>query len=137
MKIIDVWFLKYKVWQTKMYHFGPFFALFIPLTNWKIKILIEKNTWRYYHFTHHMIYGSWDMECNRQNFSYSAPFFALLSPYRPKNKNSEKIKTTPEDMIILQICTINDSHMMHGSWDVECNRQNFLSFWIIFCPFTP
>ena len=25
---------------------------------------------------------------------------------------------------------------MSGSWDMECDRQNFLSFWTIFCPFT-
>ena len=25
--------------------------------------------------------------------------------------------------------------MMHGSWDMESDRQNFLSFWTIFCPF--
>ena len=33
--------------------------------------------------------------------------------------------------------TINDSHLMYGSWDMKCNRQNFLTFWTIFCPFTP
>ena len=27
--------------------------------------------------------------------------------------------------------------MMHGSSDMECNRQNFLSFWTTFCSFTP
>ena len=26
---------------------------------------------------------------------------------------------------------------MYGSWDMKCNRQNFLSFWTIFCLFTP
>ena len=31
---------------------------------------------------------------------------------------------------------INDSHMMCGSSDMDCNRQNFLSFWTIFA-FTP
>ena len=29
------------------------------------------------------------------------------------------------------------SHMMYGSWYTECGKQNFLSFWTIFCPFTP
>ena len=33
-------------------------------------------------------------------------------------------------------CTIHDNHIMHGSWDMEHNRQNFLSFWTVFCPFT-
>ena len=32
--------------------------------------------------------------------------------------------------------TKNHNHMMYGSWDTEWDRQNFLSFWAIFCPFT-
>ena len=35
------------------------------------------------------------------------------------------------------MCTINDNHMMYGSWDMEHNKHNFLSFWTNFCPFTP
>ena len=38
---------------------------------------------------------------------------------------------------MLNMCNINDNHMMYGSWDTECNRPNFLLFWTIFCPFTP
>ena len=34
------------------------------------------------------------------------------------------------------MCTINDNHITYGSRDMERNRQNFLSFWTIFCPFT-
>ena len=34
--------------------------------------------------------------------------------------------------IILHLCSTNDNHMMHGSWDMECNKQIFLSFWAIF-----
>ena len=41
----------------------------------------------------------------------------------------------PGDIIILHMCTINDNNMRYGSWDIKCNRQNFLSFWTIFCPF--
>ena len=26
--------------------------------------------------------------------------------------------------------------MMHGSWDIKCKKQSFLSFWAIFCPLT-
>ena len=46
------------------------------------------------------------------------------------------MKKSPGNIIILHMCTINDNHMMHGSWDIECDRQNFLSFWTIFYPFT-
>ena len=54
----------------------------------------------------------------------------------PKNQNFEKMKKTLEDIIILQMFTINDSHMIHGFSDMECNRQNFLSFWTVFFTFT-
>ena len=47
------------------------------------------------------------------------------------------MKKMPIDIIILNMCTINDNHMMYDSWDMECKRQNFFSLWIIFCPFTP
>ena len=33
--------------------------------------------------------------------------------------------------------TINDSHMLYASWDIECSRHIFLSFWTIFLPFYP
>ena len=35
------------------------------------------------------------------------------------------------------MCTINENHMMYGSIDMDHDRPNFLSFWAIFCPFTP
>ena len=40
------------------------------------------------------------------------PFYPSIDP---ENQNFEKMKTVPEDIIILQMCTINDSHMMYGS----------------------
>ena len=82
------------------------------------------------------MYVSWNTEHDRQEFFHFGQF-ALLPCNNPKNQNFEKKKKTPRDIIILHMCTINDSHMMYGSWDMECNRQNFLSFWTIFCPFTP
>ena len=41
-----------------------------------------------------------------------------------------------EDTIILHMCTINVNHMMYGSWEMEHDTE-FLSFWTIFCTFTP
>ena len=40
-------------------------------------------------------------------------------------------------VILLQMCTINEDHMIYDSWNIRCNKQTFLSFWDIFCPFTP
>ena len=82
------------------------------------------------------MYGSSDMECTRQNF---LSFWTIFCPFTPlttqKNQNFKKIKKLPEDIIISQMCTINANHMMHGSWDMERDGQNFLSFWAIFCTF--
>ena len=41
------------------------------------------------------------------------------------------------DIIISHLHITNEDHIMFGSRDMECNRQNFLSFWTIFCLFTP
>ena len=60
--------------------------------------------------------------------------FSLLTTKKIKIK--KKMEKTPGDIIILHKCTINYHHMMYGSWDMKCDRQNFLSFWTIFCPFT-
>ena len=66
------------------------------------------------------------------------PFFALLSPNSPKNQNSEKMKKTPGDIIILHMCTRNYDQMMYSSGDMVRDRCNcYFSFWTIFCPFTP
>ena len=76
--------------------------------------------------------------------SWLTEFFVILDhflpfypPTNPKNQNSEKLKKGPGDIIILHMCTINDNHMMYGSWDMERDGHNFLSFWTNFYTFTP
>ena len=32
--------------------------------------------------------------------------------------------------------TMNEDHMVYGSWDIRPDGQSFLSFWVIFCPLT-
>ena len=67
-------------------------------------------------------------------------FLSFLTPLFPfthlRNQNFQKMKKTPGDFIISHMCTTNDNHMMYGSCDIECNGQNILSFWNIFCPLT-
>ena len=85
-----------------------------------------------------MIYGSWDMECDGQNFlSLWTIFCPFTPPNNPKNQNIEKMKKTPGDIIILHMCTTDDNHMMNGSWDMERDGQNVLSFWTIFAIYHP
>ena len=46
------------------------------------------------------------------------------------------MKKMPGHTIILHRCIKNENHMMYGSWEMECARHNFLSFWAILYTFT-
>ena len=59
------------------------------------------------------------------HFCHFALFFALLSPNNSENLNFGKMKETPGDITILQMCIINGNHMRYGSWDIEHNKHNF------------
>ena len=100
----DVWFLRYGAWWTEFFVILDHFLHFYPPNNTKSQNFekIFKNTWRYYHFTD--VYHEWQ---------------------------SHDV-WTPGDIITLHMCTVNDNHMMYSSWDMECDGQNFLSFWTIF-----
>ena len=116
-------------------HFGPFFAPLPPNNSEKIK----KNTCGYHHLHkctkngNHMLYGSWDIKCDRHNFcqlGHSLPF------YNPKNKNFEKMKkrleissfytSVPTIMIIAIL------FLRYGAWQMQ------LLFFILgyFLPFS-
>ena len=62
------------------------------------------------------------------------PFY---TPNNPKKSKFWKNEKKAGDIIILHMCTMNDNHMIYGSWDMKRDGQNFLSFWTIFFPFTP
>ena len=70
-------------------------------------------------------------------------FYTFTTPNNLKNYYLEKMRKPPQDIIILHMCTTNINHMMNGSWDIEHDGQNFLSFWTVFffvfffCLFTP
>ena len=122
-----------------------------PLTTWKIKILKilknkqtnKQNVWRHYNFRH--VYQKWQLWCMAPE--YGVPWtvffchFGLFLPFyplsNPENQNFEENEKIPANMIILHMYTINDNHMMYGSWDMEYNGQKFLSFWTINHPFNP
>ena len=71
-----------------------------------------------------------------RGFCPSGPFFALSPPYGPrKSKLWKNEQHTWRYHFTMQMCTINNSHLMYGSWDMKSNRQNFLSFCSIFYPF--
>ena len=42
-------------------------------------------------------------------------FLPFYPPNNPENPNFEKMEKMPGNIIILHMCTINDSHIIHGS----------------------
>ena len=85
----------------------------------------------------YMMYGSRDMECDKQNlFFHFGPYFALLPPYNPENQNFEKLKKKtkkkPGDIIILHKYTKNHDHMLYFSCNTTRDRCNYFSFWAFF-----
>ena len=84
----DIWFLKYKVQQTETFIILGHFLSFLPPDNLEHQnFKIEENTRRYDLFTHlhykwdnYMMYDSWDMEHNRQNFLLSWTVFSSFNP---------------------------------------------------------
>ena len=152
-KIMIIWCMLPEIWSTTvtfLCHFGPFFA-FTSLTTLKTKIWKNiKNPLRYYPFTHmHHTWRWYDVWFLRYR-AWQKEFFVILGhfstsdiPNNLKNQNFEKMKKNSGNIIILNMCTINENHMINGSWDMEHNRHTFLSFWPFwvnlghFCPFTP
>ena len=132
-----------RVWQTEIGNYGSFFTLLPPplLKTQQIRNLKKwrkKNCWRYHHFTYvyqkhnHMRYGSWNTEWDRQNILSSLVIFYPLLPAKSKFWKNEKSNC---------IC-YHFTHVYHKSWSYDIcflrykARQDFLSFWAIFCPLT-
>ena len=123
----NIWFLKYKVQQTGIFlilgHFCPFSTLTTQkIKNWKKHLQV---------LSFCTFAPQWCMVPEMWSatdiiFSHSELFFAFTPCGSRKSKFWKNEKTTQD--IILQMCTINDSHMMYDSSGMECNKQNFMSF---------
>ena len=83
----------------------------------------------------HMRYSFWDRLRQIDFFVHLGHFLLFYPPNNPVNQNLEKIKNAC-DTTILYMCTKTPDHMVFTSWDMGATH-NFLSFWVIFCPFTP
>ena len=143
-----IWCMVPEIWNATgiiFCHSRLFFALLHPYRPRKSKFWKnEKFTRRYYHFTN--VYQKWqsyDVWFLRYGEQWTE-FFVILDHFLPfyssnnsKNQNFEKMKKPLGDLITLNMCIIYDNHMMYYFWDMEQDTQNFLSFWTIFCPFTP
>ena len=141
----DVWFLRYQVWQTEFFVvLGYFFALLPPIypeyQNFqKMKkipadiIILHMSTSN----QNHMMYDSWDMERDRQNFfSFFCPFTPPPSLTTQRIKVLKKWKKRPG-----RYHHFTQVYHKWQSYDKLFLRyqlqQIFLSSWAIFCPFAP
>ena len=134
-----------KAWDFDGESFLSFWVIFCPLTllttrkikiskKWKKKTKNKKQNLKILAFytcilqmmiIWYIVLQKWS--ATDRIFYQFGPFFALFLPLQPR-----KSKLWKNEKI-----TINDNHIMYGSWDIKCDRQIFLSLWAIFCPFTP
>ena len=72
-----------------------------------------------------------------KSLCHYGPFFALLPPYGLRKLKFWKIRKTLQDIIILQIFTINDSHMIYGFSDMSATSKFFCHFGLFFPFYNP
>ena len=127
-----------EMWSTtdKVFcHFGPFFALFLPRPSNSENQNFEKLKktpgdiiilHMYTIIDNHVMYGSWNMECDGH---FVLSFWTIFCPFNPsplttqKLKIKKKMKKAPGDITILHICIKYYDHMMHDSWDMVCDGR--------------
>ena len=133
----DVWFLRYKAeFFVILGHFLPFDPPNSPKNQNFEKNEKQKKTPGDITILHmcfinenHMMYGSWDKERDRQNFFLLRTFFFVyLPPNNPENQNFEKWKKRVE---------ISFTQVYHKWQSYDAWFLRYLSFWVIFCSFTP
>ena len=146
-QLYEVRFLKYGAQRTDFFVILDHLLLFYPPNNLQSQNFQEiKKASRdttilqvcTINGNHMMMYASWDLVGERRNF---LRFWTVFCPFNPlttqKIKILKKWIKKPGDIIILRICTINDNHMMYGSWDMERQTTRSLWFWTAFYPFPP
>ena len=113
----------------------------------KMKIL-KKNKWKkcleilsFYRYmctinVHHMISGSWNIRCDREIFVILGHFLPFQPPDKLENQN---FKVEKKHLEILSFKTFAPKMTIFWRMVPEISNvtDNFLSFWTIFCPFTP
>ena len=142
-QLYKVRFLRYRVRQTEFFVILSHFLPFYPLTTWKIEILKKwknhpEETSPFYTCTKnhdHMMYPSWDMECDRQN-SLPSHFLTLYPTNKMKNHNFGKMKKRHEISFFFT-CVPQTTIIWCMVPENGARQTEFLSFWTSFCLFTP
>ena len=141
----DLQFLRYRVWQTEIGNYGSFFALTPPSKNQKNQnfekmkriagdiINLRKCT------KTTIIWGMVsEIQSETDRVFLLLPFFCSFTPLLTKKlKFGKNVKKIPGDIILLHMCTINEDHMIYGSWDIRHDWQFFCHLGPFFLPFDP
>ena len=69
---------------------------------------------------------SWNIRRNRQKLLTFCANFLPFQPFDKLENQNFNIERNIWKYIILHIYTINENHMMYGSWDMECDRHFFV-----------
>ena len=130
----NVWFLRYWAQRTEFFVILEYFLPFYPLNNLKNQtfekmkkipgdiIILHKCTINY----NHMMYGSWDMKCDGQNFVLFWTAFCRFTPLA-----TWKIKILKNWKKLMEISSFNT---LYCSWNMAHDGCNYFSFWATFLP---
>ena len=120
----------YGAWQTEFcFHFGPFFALLSPPPpnnqenqNFeKIKKCLKILS--FYTYVPQMTIWYMVLEIwSSTEFFVILDHFLPFYPYQTRKSKFWKNEKMPGDIFISHLLTINENHMMYGSWDMKHNR---------------
>ena len=130
-KILMIWptVQRYRVWQTEIGSFRLCFALLCSQKCQKSKFWkngkIPRDIIILHMCTEITIIWSMVPKVQSETDRIFWHFGLSFTPLTPQKSTFWKFKRNTWILHILQMCTINDNHMMYGSWDMEHNRQNF------------
>ena len=138
-----IWCMVPEVWNAtdRMFcHFGPFFALFgggPPLTTQRIKILKKWKNCLEILSLYTGVYNINDIPSAMERvFVILDYFLPCYHSNNPRNQNFEKMEKKPRDIIILHMCTINESyHVWFLRYGVQLTKFFvILDSLLSFCP---
>ena len=129
----DVWFLRYQAWQIKFFVILDQFLPFYPYKNpkkgkfWKNEKMPLEISSFYINVPKIMIicYTILEIWCVTDViliFYFGLFFFPFTPLTTLKNQDFKETKKTPGDIIILHMCTKNNYHIMHSSWNMLGDR---------------
>ena len=132
--IYGSWDKEHEIEFLSLSHFLPFYPT-NNLKNLNFEKMKKTNSWRYHHFTlMHRTWRSYHVWFLRyvarqtEFFFFFDHFLSFYSPLQHRKSKSWKKRKKHLEILPFYTCTINENHLMYGSWDRQRERQNFFHF---------